>query len=63
MRDRVLITSMLRDIIGMLGGELQENENAYIRAALNYAGCALNQLEVYKRMEDAKCSVEQIYIT
>lgn len=55
MRDKVLVMSMLRDVVNMLMGELNENENCYIKAAVNYVGCAIQQLEVYERMEGAKC--------
>lgn len=51
MRDRVLIMSMLKDVTNMLYGELTENDNAYVREALKYVGCTINQLEVYERME------------
>lgn len=51
MNDKTLIMSMLKDVANMLMGELNENDNCYIRAAVNYVGCAMQQLEVYERVK------------
>ncbi len=53
MKDRILMITMLKDVMTMLESELQEYENNYLRATLNYVGCAINQLEICKRVEDS----------